>query len=96
MLRRLGVDNVERQPGALPKLGVRQVPEVDLAVLPDEMYLFTETDGPESFPDKRCALVSSRSLTWCGPATIEAPQSLFGVTAWRADLIRSRVFVQPS
>jgi ABC-type Fe3+-hydroxamate transport system substrate-binding protein len=77
VLRRLGVDNVladnlERY----PKLGLGQLPEVDLVVLPDEPYQFSKTDGPESFPASRCALVSGRFLTWYGPAMIEAPQAL--------------------
>jgi hypothetical protein len=45
-------------------------------VLPDEPYQFSETDGPESFPGRRCALVSGRFLTWYGPAMVEAPQAL--------------------
>jgi ABC-type Fe3+-hydroxamate transport system substrate-binding protein len=77
VLRRLGVDNVlsdslERY----PKLGLEQLPEVDLVVLPDEPYLFTESDGPESFPGTPCALVSGRFLTWYGPAMVDAPQAL--------------------
>jgi len=86
VLRRLGVDNVlSDSPERYPKLGVKQLPEVDLAVLPDEPYLFTETDGPESFPDKPCALVSGRFLTWYGPAMVEAPQAL--LASLRAALI---------
>ena len=77
VLRRLGVDNVLGQsPEHYPKLGLGQIPEVDLVVLPDEPYQFTETDGPESFPGGRCALVSGRFLTWYGPAMVEAPQAL--------------------
>jgi ABC-type Fe3+-hydroxamate transport system substrate-binding protein len=85
VLRRLGVDNVlgdstERY----PKLGLEQLPEVDLAVLPDEPYEFTETDGPEAFPGTPCALVSGRYLTWYGPAMIDAPRAL--LTSLRAAL----------
>jgi hypothetical protein len=77
VLHRLGVDNIlSDRPERYPKLGVKQLPEVDLVVLPDEPYLFTETDGPESFPDKPCALVSGRFLAWYGPAMVEAPQAL--------------------
>jgi ABC-type Fe3+-hydroxamate transport system substrate-binding protein len=77
VLRRLGVDNVlgdstERY----PKLGLWQLPEVDLVVLPDEPYHFTEADGPEAFPGTPYALVSGRFLTWYGPAMVEAPQAL--------------------
>ena len=49
VLRRLGVDNVlSDSPERYPKLGLEHLPEVDLVVLPDEPYLFTETDGPKS------------------------------------------------
>ena len=76
VLRRLGVDNVLAQsPEHYPRLGLGQIPEVDLVVLPDEPYQFTESDGPESFPGTPCALVSGRSLTWYGPAMVEAPQA---------------------
>ncbi len=86
VLRRLGVDNVLSDcPERYPKLGLEHLPEVDLMVLPDEPYLFTETDGPESFPDKPCALVSGRFLTWYGPAMVEAPQAL--LASLRAALI---------
>ena len=77
VLCRLGVDNVlGDNPERYPKLGLGQLPEVDLVVLPDEPYQFSQTDGPESFPASRCALVSGRFLTWYGPAMIEAPQAL--------------------
>jgi ABC-type Fe3+-hydroxamate transport system substrate-binding protein len=86
VLRRLGVDNVlSEHPERYPKLGLRQIPEVDLVVLPDEPYRFTEADGPESFPGTPCALVSGRFLTWYGPAMIEAPHALQG--SLRAQLI---------
>lgn len=44
----------------------------DLVVLPDEPYEFTETDGPEAFPDARSVLVSGRDLTWYGPSLVDA------------------------
>lgn len=43
-----------------------------LALLPDEPYEFTATDGPEAFSHARTRLVSGRLLTWYGPALIEA------------------------
>ncbi|MFJ4654066.1 helical backbone metal receptor [Nocardia sp. NPDC088792] len=49
---------------------------VDLAVLPDEPYVFTETDGPEAFPGIDVALVEGRSLTWYGPSLVTARQLL--------------------
>lgn len=77
VLRRLGVDNVLSE-GAerYPKLALGELPEVDLVVLPDEPYLFTAADGPESFPGTPCALVSGRALTWYGPAMVGARQAL--------------------
>jgi len=86
VLRRLGVDNVlGDKPEHYPRLGLGQLPEVDLVVLPDEPYQFTEADGPEAFPGARCALVSGRCLTWYGPAMVEAPQAL--LASLRAALV---------
>jgi ABC-type Fe3+-hydroxamate transport system substrate-binding protein len=86
VLRRLGVDNVLGQhPQRYPTLGLERLPEVDLAVLPDEPYRFTGTDGPEAFPGTPCALVSGRLLTWYGPAMVEAPGGL--LTSLRAALV---------
>jgi ABC-type Fe3+-hydroxamate transport system substrate-binding protein len=86
VLRRLGVDNVlGDSPVRYPRLALGQLPEVDLVVLPDEPYQFTEADGPESFPGTPCALVSGRFLTWYGPAMVEAPQAL--LASLRAALI---------
>jgi ABC-type Fe3+-hydroxamate transport system substrate-binding protein len=77
VLRRLGVDNVlGDNPERYPKVEPGQVPEVDLVVLPDEPYRFTEADGPEAFAGLPCALVSGRFLTWYGPAMTEAPHTL--------------------
>ena len=86
VLRRLGVDNVlGDNPRRYPRLGLDQLPEVDLVVLPDEPYSFTEADGPEAFPDTPCALVSGRFLTWYGPAMVEAPEAL--LASLRAALV---------
>ena len=77
VLRRLGVDNaLAESPERYPKLGLGELPAVDLVVLPDEPYHFTAADGPEAFPGTSCALVSGRFLTWYGPAMVEAPQAL--------------------
>jgi ABC-type Fe3+-hydroxamate transport system substrate-binding protein len=86
VLQRLGVDNVlaNSQP-RYPALGLDRLPEVDLVVLPDEPYQFTETDGPEAFPGVPCALVSGRFLTWYGPAMVGAPQAL--LSSIRAALV---------
>jgi ABC-type Fe3+-hydroxamate transport system substrate-binding protein len=48
----------------------------ELAVLPDEPYLFTASDGPEAFPGIAVALVSGRSLTWYGPSLTTARAEL--------------------
>jgi ABC-type Fe3+-hydroxamate transport system substrate-binding protein len=79
VLLRLGVanayaDDADRYPR--PTLEALRDKEFDLVVLPDEPYEFTADDGPESFPDTRCALVSGRYLTWCGPSLVEAHAAL--------------------
>jgi len=75
VLRHLGVTNLfddaaERYPR--PSLDEIYYRQPDLVVLPDEPYAFSATDGPEAFPDSRCALVSGRHLTWYGPSLEEA------------------------
>jgi ABC-type Fe3+-hydroxamate transport system substrate-binding protein len=79
LLARLGVTNLyaahaDRYP-QIDLAGLRQA-GADLAVLPDEPYRFTATDGPEAFPGLPAALVSGRHLTWYGPSLVEAPQVL--------------------
>jgi ABC-type Fe3+-hydroxamate transport system substrate-binding protein len=81
VLLRLGIHNVyasheERYPR--PGLDELQASGADLVVLPDEPYLFTDTDGPEAFTGMRYALVSGRDLTWCGPSLVEAHARLCG------------------
>lgn len=44
----------------------------DAVLLPDEPYVFTATDGPESFPRTPTRLASGRLLTWYGPSLVEA------------------------
>ena len=79
LLSRLGVrhlyaEHSERYPAVpLPQL---LAAGPDLAVLPDEPYRFTATDGPEAFPGVPAALVSGRHLTWYGPSLVEAPAVL--------------------
>jgi hypothetical protein len=48
----------------------------ELAVLPDEPYRFTASDGPEAFPGIAVALVSGRNLTWYGPSLTTARAEL--------------------
>jgi ABC-type Fe3+-hydroxamate transport system substrate-binding protein len=72
VLSRLGVDNVlAGSADRYPKVRLDELPPHDLVVLPDEPYLFTADDGPESF-SAPAALVSGRHLTWYGPSLVEA------------------------
>lgn len=77
VLRRLGVDNVlANSPERYPRLNLEDLPTYDLVVLPDEPYAFNAHDGPESFDPIPCAIVDGRSLTWYGPAMVQAPEIL--------------------
>lgn len=78
VLARLGVDHVladhaERYPRFDP---ASVVEGIDVAVLPDEPYAFSADDGPEAFAPVPSALVDGRSLTWYGPAMVDAPARL--------------------
>ncbi len=76
VLDRLGVDNVlDDSPERYPKFDPNDLPPHDVVVLPDEPYLFTADDGPESF-DAPSVLVSGRLLTWYGPSLVEAARVL--------------------
>lgn len=84
VLRRLGVDNAlsdspDRYPRFDPADGAAAA--ADLIVLPDEPYAFSATDGPEAFGQRPCALVDGRSLTWYGPAMVQAPGRLAAALA---------------
>ena len=82
VLRRLGIDNVlADSPERYPRIRLEDLPPYDLAVLPDEPYAFSSGDGPESFDPLPCALVDGRSLTWYGPAMVDAPVILAGQLA---------------
>ncbi|WP_280386853.1 helical backbone metal receptor [Nocardia wallacei] len=74
LARRLGLRLVHSdRVGRYPKVSEQELRHgVELAVLPDEPYEFTETDGPEAFPGIPVALVSGRSLTWYGPSLVTA------------------------
>ncbi|MEU6191633.1 helical backbone metal receptor [Nocardia sp. NPDC047038] len=76
--RRLGLRLVHAdRPDRYPRVTQAELIEgVDLAVLPDEPYVFTETDGPEAFPDIPVALVEGRALTWYGPSLATARDTL--------------------
>lgn len=75
LLARLGWENAfgadeKRYPKA--DLTAIDRDDVDLVLLPDEPYVFTEEDGPEAFTTAPTRLVSGRLLTWYGPAMVEA------------------------
>ncbi|WP_411157756.1 helical backbone metal receptor [Nocardia otitidiscaviarum] len=78
LARRLGLRLVHAdRPERYPTLSERELTAgVELAVLPDEPYVFTETDGPEAFPGIPVALVEGRALTWYGPSLATARQRL--------------------
>jgi len=52
----------------------------DVVLLPDEPYVFTDTDGPEALRTPT-RLVSGRLLTWYGPAMVEAHRMLANLHA---------------
>lgn len=84
VLARLGVDHVlAEDPERYPRFDPSQLPTLDVVVLPDEPYLFTADDGPEAFAVP-AVLVDGRSLTWYGPAMVDAPARL--TRAFRAVL----------
>jgi len=79
MLTRLGLMHVfAGSPGRYPKHEPSSLLAAgpELAMLPDEPYLFTADDGPEAFPDIAVALVPGRSLTWYGPSLATARAEL--------------------
>jgi hypothetical protein len=78
VLARLGVDHVlADDPERYPRFDPPAVLDgIDVAVLPDEPYAFSADDGPEVFAPVPSALVDGRSLTWYGPAMVEAPTRL--------------------
>ncbi|PXX66312.1 hypothetical protein DFR70_10359 [Nocardia tenerifensis] len=86
---RLGLRLVHAdRPDRYPRLTERELTAgVDLAVLPDEPYVFTRTDGPDAFPGIPVALVEGRSLTWYGPSLATARQTL---TRQLADAFRAQ------
>jgi len=68
-LRLVHADRDERYPTVTDEELVRGV---ELAMLPDEPYVFTESDGPEAFAGIPVALVAGRDLTWYGPSLVTA------------------------
>lgn len=78
LAHRLGLRLVHADlPDRYPRLTDEELTaDVELAVLPDEPYIFTETDGPEAFPGIPVALVEGRALTWYGPSLATARGAL--------------------
>ncbi|MCM6777835.1 helical backbone metal receptor [Nocardia sp. CDC159] len=72
-LRLVHADRPERYPRVSD---AELVDGVELAVLPDEPYVFTAADGPDAFAGIPVALVSGRSLTWYGPSLVAARREL--------------------
>lgn len=75
LLARAGLPNVfadhaERYPAL--DLAVIDGAGADAVLLPDEPYVFTADDGPESFARTPTELVEGRLITWYGPSLIEA------------------------
>ena len=80
LVRRVGMVNVfSDHPERYPRVDVEDLDrrdDLDLVLLPDEPYVFTETDGPEMFGRVPTVLVSGRLLTWYGPSLVEAHATL--------------------
>lgn len=83
LVRHVGLVNVfSDHPERYPRVDVEDLDrreDVDLVLLPDEPYAFTETDGPEMFGRVPTVLVSGRLLTWYGPSLVEAHATLHGL-----------------
>ncbi|WP_328828250.1 helical backbone metal receptor [Nocardioides acrostichi] len=77
LCRRLGWQVVHAEadgPDRYPAVDLAELDAcgADVALLPDEPYLFTADDGPEVFRRTPTRLVSGRLLTWYGPSLAEA------------------------
>jgi ABC-type Fe3+-hydroxamate transport system substrate-binding protein len=66
--------------GRYPRVEVADIEasRPDVVLLPDEPYVFGQTDGPEAFtvPTR---LIEGRLITWYGPAMVEAHAVLSGI-----------------
>ena len=75
LLSRAGLVNVLADPssGRYPTVTPEEIDDAgaDVVLLPDEPYVFTDSDGPEALRTPT-RLVSGRLLTWYGPAMVEA------------------------
>jgi ABC-type Fe3+-hydroxamate transport system substrate-binding protein len=74
LLARAGLVNVlAGHDGRYPTVTPAEIDDAgaDVVLLPDEPYVFTDSDGPEALRTPT-RLVSGRLLTWYGPAMVEA------------------------
>lgn len=79
LLRRAGIANAFAQHAdRYPHMALDEVdrPDVGVVLLPDEPYVFTESDGPEAFQRTSTCLVSGRLITWYGPSLLPAHEML--------------------
>ncbi|GAB3581018.1 helical backbone metal receptor [Calidifontibacter terrae] len=75
LLARLGYDVIAPEAGRYPHVDLATIDDpalADLALLPDEPYVFTTQDGPDAFGKVPTRLISGRLITWYGPAMLEA------------------------
>ena len=82
LLSRLGVEHVyATASGRYPAVELAELDGqgLDLILLPDEPYVFTDDDGPEAFAHTPTALCSGRALTWFGPSMLTAREHLESV-----------------
>ncbi|PZH20060.1 cobalamin-binding protein [Streptomyces sp. NTH33] len=79
LLRRAGLANAfAEHPDRYPHVALEEIDrtDVDVVLLPDEPYEFSESDGPESFHRAPTRLVSGRLITWYGPSLLPAHDML--------------------
>lgn len=79
LLARVGLEVVTAgEEGRYPHVDVERLDAAgaDLALLPDEPYVFTAEDGPEVFSLTPTRLVNGRLITWYGPSLVEARTAL--------------------
>lgn len=79
LLRRAGFANAfAEHPDRYPHVALEEIdrPDVDVVLLPDEPYEFTESDGPEAFHHVTTHLVNGRLITWYGPSLLSAHDML--------------------
>lgn len=79
LLARVGLANAfGGHPQRYPHVEVGEVDgdDIDAVLLPDEPYVFTAADGPESFRRAPTVLVSGRLITWYGPSLVAAREAL--------------------